>query len=38
MNVLKHKDTIDELVSSGDEIMNSFNDGEKQTMAVRFRN
>ncbi|XP_077343957.1 dystonin isoform X7 [Lithobates pipiens] len=37
MDVLKHKDTIDELVSSGDEIMNSLNDGEKQTMANKVR-
>ncbi|XP_073482804.1 dystonin isoform X13 [Aquarana catesbeiana] len=37
MDVLKHKDTIDELVNSGDEIMNSFNDGEKQTMANKVR-
>ncbi|KAM5163311.1 dystonin isoform 3-T3 [Mantella aurantiaca] len=37
MEILKHKDMIDELVTSGDEIMSSFNDEEKQTMANKVR-
>ncbi|NXG31349.1 DYST protein, partial [Dromaius novaehollandiae] len=32
MEILKHKDTIDELVKSGDRIMNTCTEEEKQTM------
>ncbi|XP_059691825.1 dystonin isoform X3 [Gavia stellata] len=32
MEILRHKDTIDELVKSGDKIMNTCTDEEKQTM------
>lgn len=34
MEILKHKDTIDELVASGDEIMKTSTEEEKQTMKV----
>nr|DBA26389.1 TPA: hypothetical protein GDO54_010659 [Pyxicephalus adspersus] len=37
MEILRHKDTIDELVTSGDEILSSFSDEEKQTMANKVR-
>ncbi|XP_062838406.1 dystonin isoform X7 [Anolis carolinensis] len=32
MEILKHKDTIEELVASGDEIMKTYMEAEKQTM------
>ncbi|XP_075454265.1 dystonin isoform X27 [Ascaphus truei] len=32
MEMLRHKNTIDELVASGEEIMNAFNEEEKQSM------
>lgn len=34
MEILKHKDTIEELVSSGDEIMKTCTEEEKQIMKV----
>lgn len=34
MEILRHKDIIDELVESGDEIMNTCTEEEKQTMKV----
>lgn len=36
MEILRHKDTIDELVKSGDKIMNTCTEEEKQTMKVKF--
>ncbi|XP_075058625.1 dystonin isoform X5 [Mixophyes fleayi] len=38
MEILRHKDTIDELVTTGDEIMSSFSEEEKQTMADKLTN
>ncbi|XP_069582844.1 dystonin isoform X4 [Ranitomeya imitator] len=38
MEILRHKDTIDELVKSGQEIVSAFNEEEKQTMLKRLRN
>lgn len=37
MEILRHKDTIDELVKSGDKIMNTCTEEEKQTIKVKFR-
>ncbi|XP_018416047.1 PREDICTED: dystonin isoform X2 [Nanorana parkeri] len=37
MEILRHKDVIDELVTSGDEILSSFSDEDKQTMANKVR-
>lgn len=34
MEILKHKDMIDELVASGDEIMKTCTEEEKQAMKV----
>lgn len=34
MEILKHKDTIEELVTAGDEIMKTCTEEEKQTMKV----
>lgn len=36
MEILRHKDTIDELVKSGDKIMNTCTEEEKQTIKVKF--
>lgn len=36
MEILRHKDIIDELVKSGDKIMNTCTEEEKQTMKVKF--
>lgn len=38
MEILKHKDTIDELVASGEEIMKTSTEEEKQTMKVIYNN
>lgn len=38
MEILRHKDAIDELVESGDEIMNTCTEEEKQSMKVRYHN
>ncbi|XP_073445226.1 dystonin isoform X3 [Dendrobates tinctorius] len=38
MEILRHKDTIDELVKSGQEIVSSFNEDEKQTMMKKLTN
>lgn len=37
MEILRHKDTIDGLVKSGDKIMNTCTEEEKQTIKVKFR-
>ncbi|NWS65753.1 DYST protein, partial [Crotophaga sulcirostris] len=37
MEILKHKDTIDELVKSGDKIMNTCTEEEKQTMKKKLK-
>lgn len=36
MEILRHKDTIDELVKSGDKIMKTCTEEEKQMMKVNF--
>lgn len=36
MEILRHKDTIDELVKSGDKIMKTSTEEEKQMMKVKF--
>lgn len=36
MEILRHKDTIDELVKSGDKIMKTCTEEEKQMMKVKF--
>ncbi|NXG75113.1 DYST protein, partial [Baryphthengus martii] len=38
MEILRHKDTIDELVKSGDKIMNTCTEEEKQTMKKKMKN
>ncbi|KAM4042423.1 dystonin isoform 16-T16 [Anomaloglossus baeobatrachus] len=38
MEILRHKDTIDELVKSGQEIVNSFNEEEKEMMLKKLTN
>ncbi|XP_077146122.1 dystonin isoform X1 [Ranitomeya variabilis] len=38
MELLRHKDTIDELVKSGQDIVSAFNEEEKQTMLKRLTN
>ncbi|KAM8953054.1 dystonin [Pelodytes ibericus] len=38
MEILRHKDTIDELVASGDEIMNAFDEEEKHAMKNKLTN
>ncbi|KAM4771389.1 dystonin [Rhinophrynus dorsalis] len=38
MEILRHKDTIDELVTTGDEIMNLFSEEEKQSMKNKLTN
>ncbi|KAM6405044.1 dystonin isoform 9-T9 [Pluvialis apricaria] len=37
MEILRHKDTIDELVKSGDKIMNTCTEEEKQTMKKKMK-
>ncbi|NXU54828.1 DYST protein, partial [Turnix velox] len=37
MEILRHKDTIDELVKSGDKIMNTCTEEEKQTMKEKMK-
>ncbi|XP_066460088.1 dystonin isoform X1 [Eleutherodactylus coqui] len=38
MEILRHKDTVDELVKSGHEILSSFSEDEKQTMLNKLTN
>ncbi|XP_075718080.1 dystonin isoform X4 [Rhinoderma darwinii] len=38
MEILRHKDTIDELVKLGHEVINSFSEDEKQTMLNKLTN
>ncbi|XP_041419112.1 dystonin isoform X12 [Xenopus laevis] len=38
MDILRHKDSIDELIASADDVMNAFNEEEKQSMKNKLKN
>uniref|UniRef100_A0A6I8RN33 Dystonin n=1 Tax=Xenopus tropicalis TaxID=8364 RepID=A0A6I8RN33_XENTR len=38
MDILRHKDSVDELITSADDIMNVFNEEEKQSMKDKLKN